>query len=528
MTLPRLRPFRLSPALAFVIALLAATALQAAPIRQVRAAWVVTRLGLDWPGLEQKPTAQRTLVGELCHRLQRDGFNTLYIEVQGEGDVLWPSDLQPPSADITGNGSRNLHYDAVRCWADSARACGLEVHAVVSPLYLGTEADAARYASARVKHPLVTQTDNVLRSEGHCWLDPSQGDVLDYLNQLYTPLMATEGLDGIIIDNLTAPGARPDALDDVVLELSSLTDSHSPPLQLALALPAASSDPAPRWQSLLADGTLQRVIPKLWQRSGHGFAAALEQWQLPDSMGRLEVPALMAEGASSLAARAMQAEEALQPAGIAVYRPTPQATDQMRAALFTRPAHLPVTTGADPGLRPSPPSDIIATPGPDGTCILSWTPGPVTAESPAPAYYTVYAARQGHTDITDPRGELLHRTTATTAVIPAGAAPLVQYAVTAFDACHRESLPGATASPAATADLQERPYTFRYYADNIYIAGPRPIRSVDIYNSQGTLVKHLNAGGCELSAGCSDLPGGTYAASIRYTDGSEKVEKFVK
>ena len=71
------------------------------PKREVRAVWVTTVLGLDWPH-STDPERQRRDLLEIVRKLSANRYNTIFFQVRGRGDAMYRSLYEPWSASLTG------------------------------------------------------------------------------------------------------------------------------------------------------------------------------------------------------------------------------------------------------------------------------------------------------------------------------------------------------------------------------------------------------------------------------------------
>lgn len=77
--------------------------LQAAdsPKYEIRAVWLTTVYGLDWPRFaansEHSRKAQQEAVSDMLDRLQDANFNTVFFQVRLRGDVAYRSAIEPMS-----------------------------------------------------------------------------------------------------------------------------------------------------------------------------------------------------------------------------------------------------------------------------------------------------------------------------------------------------------------------------------------------------------------------------------------------
>ena len=79
---------------------------QTAPKREMRAVWLTTLNGLDWPRTKATSDAtRRQQQRELCQildQLQAVNINTVLLQTRIRGCVIYPSDIEPWDVALTG------------------------------------------------------------------------------------------------------------------------------------------------------------------------------------------------------------------------------------------------------------------------------------------------------------------------------------------------------------------------------------------------------------------------------------------
>ena len=90
----------------------------AQPKYEVRAAWITTAYGLDWPHTRatdpQSIRKQKQELTEILDRLKIANFNTVLFQARTRGDVFYPSAIEPFSSLLTGKTGGNPAKKRVR------------------------------------------------------------------------------------------------------------------------------------------------------------------------------------------------------------------------------------------------------------------------------------------------------------------------------------------------------------------------------------------------------------------------------
>ncbi|MNI77726.1 hypothetical protein D3C73_1340390 [compost metagenome] len=79
----------------------------------MKGAWISTVFNLDWPSTSSagNEAKQKQEFNTLLDKLQRTGFNAVFVQVRPSGDSLYPSVLVPWSKVLTGTQGKNPGYD---------------------------------------------------------------------------------------------------------------------------------------------------------------------------------------------------------------------------------------------------------------------------------------------------------------------------------------------------------------------------------------------------------------------------------
>lgn len=279
---------------------------------EVRAVWLATNSGLDWPGKVTAPSEQKRLMVEMLDKLKSANFNLVIFQVQANGDVLWKSSVQPAMEAVTGDASKGLSYDVCRFVIDECHKRGMECHAWIVPFRVGSRKFSSHYARNPVKHPAKSQSKLCLNYNGTLYLDPGNAETRKYLLKLYRELVENYDFDGVNLDYTRYPGKDfPDnasyakrkdkkmSKDDwrrlnintFVAEFYKMAKSARPDIMVgsapigtyknvgnsrnATAYDSFQQDPG-QW---VASGCHDLVIPQMYWDEKAGFSTHLNTWR---------------------------------------------------------------------------------------------------------------------------------------------------------------------------------------------------------------------------------------------------------
>ena len=176
------------------------------PKRELRAVWVTTLSGLDWPTTKATSKAniekQKQELCQLLDQLKAVNVNTILLQTRIRGSLIYPSQLEPWDISLTGQYDRNPGYDPLQFAIQEAHRRGMELHAwmVMIPAF---KVEVARRMGG--KSLLHTHPELLKRHEGQYYLDPGLPGTADYLAGILADFIERYDVDGVHFDYIRYP-----------------------------------------------------------------------------------------------------------------------------------------------------------------------------------------------------------------------------------------------------------------------------------------------------------------------------------
>ena len=189
-----------------LISLLGSIHTAAQPKHEIRATWITTLGGMDWP--RQKATSAegiRRQKQELCQildQLKEANFNTVLLQTRLRGDLIYPSAIETFPESLTGRTGRNPGYDPLAFAIEECHKRGMELHAWIVTIPAGNN----RQVKLLGKHSIVRKNRKICKQhEGAWYLDPGHPETADYLASIVHEIVTRYDVDGVHFDYIRYP-----------------------------------------------------------------------------------------------------------------------------------------------------------------------------------------------------------------------------------------------------------------------------------------------------------------------------------
>ena len=440
--------------------------LHSSPKHEVRAVWLTTIGGIDWPhSFANSPQAiqrQKQELIDILDRLKKSGVNTILLQTRIRATTIYPSKFEPWDACLSGKPGVSPGYDALKFAIDECHQRGMEIHAWVVTIPIG-KWNAAGCASLRKSHP------NLVRKIGQDgFMNPENAQTANYLADICEEITRNYDVDGIHLDYIRYPetwkikvnrSQGRQYITNIVSAINRRVKALKPWVKISCS-PIGKFDDLARYRSngwnaytavcqdaqgWLRTGLMDELFPMMYFKGNQFFPFALD-WA-EHAYGRIVAPGLgiyflnPREGNWTLETITREMEVLRQNGLGHTYFRSKFFTDNDKgiydfALRFDRhPALVPPMTWQH-ATPPASPSQLVVLPN-----AISWTPSNPDTQQPAPdILYNVYASRTFPVDINDAQNLVATRLIAPQLSFSHTTQGRF-FAVTAMDRYGNESLP---------------------------------------------------------------------------------------
>ena len=276
------------------------------PKHEVRAVWLTTIGGIDWPHSYSTPTQQRELIS-ILDQLQQAGINTVLIQTRVRATTIFPTTTEPWDGCITGRPGTGPSYDPLQMCIDECHRRGMECHAWIVTIPVG-KWNGLGCKQLRQKYPTLIRK---IGDEGY--MNPEMPQTGDYLAQFCAEVTRRYDVDGIHLDYIRYPEtwklkvSRQQGrqyITDIVKKINRSVKALKPWIKLSCS-PIGKYDDLTRYKSSgwnanttvcqdaqgwLRDGLMDALFPMMYFQGNNFYPFAVD-W-LEHSYGRMVAPGL--------------------------------------------------------------------------------------------------------------------------------------------------------------------------------------------------------------------------------------------
>lgn len=176
---------------------------QVPPKREVRAVWMTTIGGLDWPKTYAHTTRtiekQKQELCTLLDKLRKANFNTVLLQTRIRGTVIYPSKYEPWDGCISGKPGVSPGYDPLSFAIEECHKRGMECQAWIVCIPVG-KPNGVGAKNLKQKHKeLLMNIDNEI------FMRPEKQGTAEYIASICREISHNYDIDGIHLDYIRYP-----------------------------------------------------------------------------------------------------------------------------------------------------------------------------------------------------------------------------------------------------------------------------------------------------------------------------------
>lgn len=173
------------------------------PKYEVRAVWLTTIGGLDWPHCyasgNMNVEKQKKELVQILDKLKAANINTVLFQTRIRGTVIYPSAIEPWDGCCSGVPGKGPGYDPLAFAVDECHKRGMEIQAWVVAIPIG-KWNALGCTTLRRKYPAL-----IVRKGNEGYINPGNPLAKKYLADICAEITRKYDVDGIHLDYIRYP-----------------------------------------------------------------------------------------------------------------------------------------------------------------------------------------------------------------------------------------------------------------------------------------------------------------------------------
>ena len=278
---------------------------------EVRAVWLTTIGGLDWPhrysyngnGTESQKQELRTILD----KYKEAGINTVLLQTRIRGTMIYPSMYEPWDGCLSGKPGISPGYDALQFAIDECHQRGMEIHAWVVTMPVG-KWNGKGCTQLRKRFPKLIKK---IGDEG--FMNPEDPQTARYLADICEEITKNYDIDGIHLDYIRYPEtwklkvSKPQGrqyITNIVRAIHDKVKQQKPWVKMSCSPIGKFDDLSRYWshgwnafskgcqdaQGWLRDGLMDELFPMMYFKGDQFYPFALD-WA-EQSHGKIVAPGL--------------------------------------------------------------------------------------------------------------------------------------------------------------------------------------------------------------------------------------------
>lgn len=275
--------------------------LTAQPKYEVRAVWLTTIGGIDWPRTFAHDRfgiiEQKRQLTDILDRLQQAGINTVLLQTRVRATTIYPSETEPWDECLSGKPGQSPGYDALQFAIDECHRRGMELHAWVVTIPVGKWTSYG-CQQLRKHYPKI-----IMKIGDEGYMNPEALLTADYIAEMCEEITKNYDVDGIHLDYIRYPETwkgkkNPDNITRIVRRIHQSVKRNKPWVKISCS-PIGKYDDLSRYSSKgwnarrqvaqdaqrwLHQGLMDQLYPMMYFQGNNFYPFAID-WQ-ENSLGR--------------------------------------------------------------------------------------------------------------------------------------------------------------------------------------------------------------------------------------------------
>lgn len=267
------------------------------PKHEVRAVWLTTIGGLDWPGTYARTREgverQKKDLINILDKLKKANINTVLFQTRIRGTVIYPSKYEPWDGCMSGVPGQSPGYDPLLFAVEECHKRGMEIQAWIVTVPVG------KWNGTGCKALRASRASLLMKEQAEGYMNPANPQTARYIADICSEIAGRYDIDGIHLDYIRYPEnmklsiSRNQARDNItriVRSVHSAVKELKPWVKISCS-PIGKFDDLSRYSSRgwnafgkgcqdvgawMRDGLMDQIYPMMYFRDNQFFPFAID------------------------------------------------------------------------------------------------------------------------------------------------------------------------------------------------------------------------------------------------------------
>lgn len=181
-----------------LIAVSANISAQQYPATEIRAVWLTTNWGLDWPRQAGSVTSQKNELRSILDRLEENNINIVLFQARMQGTTMYRSSIEPLNPIF----NHSEGFDPLAFAIEECHKRGMECHAWI----IAYPDEKVKYSGKGKRRKIVNSKPSYYKEiDGRWYLDPGRPETREHILSITKEIVRNYDVDGVHFDYIRYP-----------------------------------------------------------------------------------------------------------------------------------------------------------------------------------------------------------------------------------------------------------------------------------------------------------------------------------
>lgn len=176
-----------------------------APKHELRAVWLTTAFGLDFPAGETRPKEAEKKLRDIIRTSKKNGLNAVIFQAVARADAMYQSERLPWARRLTGTFGKDPGWDPLAVAIEEAHSLGMDFHAWYNLNNIGLLSEEHEYDDGNIPHVYISNPEWTALDDTHIWLNPGVPAAREWSVENVLEIVENYDVDAVHFDFVRYP-----------------------------------------------------------------------------------------------------------------------------------------------------------------------------------------------------------------------------------------------------------------------------------------------------------------------------------